>query len=346
MIHSTQLRRPLSAGTLLGLGLLLAAPASPARAAEIYDAVGDFLTTYTGEQFPGLDVVAHEVIIQGDRLIFFGRMDGSIADTQAIGGLYLFGMDRGLGTPRLRNGTPTIGPNVLFDSVVRINPNGTGLVNNLVAGVVTQLDPADIHIDGDEFTASVPLSILLPASTRPPEEWTYNLWPRNGLVPGQNQHVSDLAPDDGNSPVQSLPDPGLPFQGRLAGSLALRTPLDPPFVFDEFHMAGNATQLGRFNLIIEATVNFGSIPPIGIGTYTFLAANGDVLVADFSGYSELVEPGLVLIVESGIIDPNSSTGRFAGTIGSFTVERLFDMTNGNTFGSFEGTISSTGANKR
>jgi hypothetical protein len=48
------------------------------------------------------------------------------------------------------------------------------------------------------------VSLLLPAATRPPAEWTYNLWPRNGVIIGQNQHVSDLAPDDGNSPVQAI----------------------------------------------------------------------------------------------------------------------------------------------
>src|SRR4051794_17546288 len=158
----------------------------------IADPVGDFLPTYTGPQDPGLDVVSHEVVFLEDqgRLVFSGTMAGPIAPTQAIGGLYLIGMDRGPGTPRFLGGTPTIGPNVRWDLVVRINPNGTGLVNNQVAGVVTPLDPADIRINGDEFTASVPLSLLLPMATRPPQEWTYNLWPRNGVVIGQNQHVS------------------------------------------------------------------------------------------------------------------------------------------------------------
>ena len=43
----------------------------------------------------------------------------------------------------------------MWDAIVRINPNGTGLVNNL-AGLVTPLDPADTPISGDEFTAIVP----------------------------------------------------------------------------------------------------------------------------------------------------------------------------------------------
>jgi len=173
--------------------------------AAIADPVGDFLPTYTGVQDPGLDVVAHEVVLLEDQMVFSGQMAGPVATTQAIGGLYLFGVDRGLGTPRFLNppsAPPIIGPNVKWDSVLRINPNGTGNFNNLLAGVNTALNPADIHINGNEFTASVPLTLLMPAATRPPGEWTYNLWPRNGV--GQNVQVSDLAPDDGNSPVQVI----------------------------------------------------------------------------------------------------------------------------------------------
>lgn len=172
--------------------------------AMISDPVGDFLPTYTGPQLLGMDVVAHEVVVLEDqgRVIFSAQMAGPVAPTQDIGGLYLFGLDRGQGTPRFLGGTPQIGPNVLWDSLVIINPKGIGRVNNQVAGVVTLLNPADIHISGNEFTASVPLSLLLPAATRPPQEWTYNLWPRNNPNIGANASVSDLAPDAGNSPMQ------------------------------------------------------------------------------------------------------------------------------------------------
>ena len=202
------LRRAMRGVAVLAVTVAFAARPGVAHAGFIFDPVGDILPSYTGVPLPGMDVVAHEVVFTGDRLIFFGRMAGPIADTQAIGGLYLFGLDRGQGTPRFRGeppGPPEIGPNVLWDSIVRVNPNGTGLFNNLVAGIVTPLNPADIVINGNEFTASVPLSLLLPAATRPPEEWTYNLWPRNGI--GLNVQVSDLAPDDGNSPVQTVPEP-------------------------------------------------------------------------------------------------------------------------------------------
>ncbi len=198
-------RRVHSSATLFALGLLLVGPLALVRADEIPDPVGDFLPSYTGPQNPGLDVLAHAVTLVGDRAVFYGRMAGPIAPTQAIGGLYLIGLDRGQGTPRFLGGTPQIGPNVLWDLIVVINPSGIGRVNNQVAGVVTLLNPADIHINGDVFIASVPLALLLPAATRPPCEWTYNLWPRNGIVVGQNQHVSDLAPDNGNSPFQTIP---------------------------------------------------------------------------------------------------------------------------------------------
>lgn len=137
----------------------------------------------------------------------------------------------------------------------------------------------------------------------------------------------------------------VPFKGTLEGLHASRTPLDPPFVADRFETEGQATQLGQFDLVIEATVNFGSRPVTGAGTYTFTAANGDQLVADQTGFSALVGPGIVLITEHATIDPNRSTGRFAGAEGTFTVERLADAATGVgglTAGTFEGTISFPG----
>ena len=133
----------------------------------------------------------------------------------------------------------------------------------------------------------------------------------------------------------------VPFKGSLEGLHVSRTPLDPPFVFDVFEVTGQATQLGQFELVIDAVVDFGGRPVTGEGTYTFIAANGDTLVADHAGFSALVVPGLVLITEHAIIDPDQSTGRFAGATGEFTVERLADAATGVTgvtSGSFEGTI--------
>ena len=134
----------------------------------------------------------------------------------------------------------------------------------------------------------------------------------------------------------------VPFKGVLEGLHVSRTPVVPPVVFDVFEIEGNATHLGKYKLSLEAMVDFGTLPPTAAGTLTFIAANGDKLVADFTGSSALVVPGLVLITEHATIDPDASTGRFAGATGTFTVERLADAAtgvNGVTSGSFEGTIS-------
>ena len=134
----------------------------------------------------------------------------------------------------------------------------------------------------------------------------------------------------------------LPFTGTLEGRHLSRTPLDAPFVFDRFSMEGQATHLGQFELVVESRVNFGARPVTGAGTYTFTAANGDLLVADHTGFSSLVAPGSVLITERAVIDPDRSTGRFAGAEGSLTVERLADAATGVggvTSGTVDGTLS-------
>jgi len=67
-----------------------------------------------------------------------------------------------------------------------------------------------------------------------------------------------------------------------------------------------------------------------------------MLVAEFTGSSALVVPGLVLITEYCTVNPHLSTGRFAGATGSFTSERLADAAtgvNGETVGAFVGRIS-------
>ena len=140
---------------------------------------------------------------------------------------------------------------------------------------------------------------------------------------------------------RSVADPS-PFKGTLEGLHVSRTAVAPPIVFDRFETNGQATHLGKFELVIGATVDFGSRPVTGVGTYTFTSANGDRLVADHTGFSTLVEPGTVLITEQATIDPDRSTGRFAGAEGTFTVERLADAATGVgglTRGAFQGTIS-------
>ena len=159
-----------------------------------------------------------------------------------------------------------------------------------------------------------------------------------GLLSAAASQAAAAAPRDSGQAATHL----LPFKGTLEGLHISRTPVDPPVVFDRFEMEGEATQLGRFALVVEATVDFGLRPVIGVGTYTFTAANGDQLVATHTGFSTLVGPGSVLITEEATIDPSRSTGRFAGAEGTFVVERLADAATGVggvTSGTFTGTIA-------
>lgn len=157
-----------------------------------------------------------------------------------------------------------------------------------------------------------------------------------------------LAPVDtlSTGPQMNLGSAGVtvsvPFQGRAEGLHMSRTPVQPPVFADVFELTGQATQLGQFTLIIEAVVNFGSFPVTGTGTLTFTAANGDRVVAHATGASRLLRPGLVLITETATIDPEASTGRFAGATGTFILQRQADAATGVTGvtrGSFEGSIS-------
>src|SRR4051812_9606190 len=82
MTRWTQLLRALTTATLLAAGLLFAGPTGLAHADEIPDPAGDILPTYTGVVLPGMDVLAHRVTFEGDRVVFYGRMAGPIAPTQ------------------------------------------------------------------------------------------------------------------------------------------------------------------------------------------------------------------------------------------------------------------------
>ena len=133
---------------------------------------------------------------------------------------------------------------------------------------------------------------------------------------------------------------GLPFKGTLEGSFTF-VPDPPPSTFasvDFGPLTGNATHLGRFTLTGPHRVNLAATPATAAGTFEFTAANGDTLTASFTGLgTPTATTGIASIVETATI--TGGTGRFAGATGSFIVERLVDLINLETTGSFEGTIT-------
>ena len=133
------------------------------------------------------------------------------------------------------------------------------------------------------------------------------------------------------------------FEGALNG-VVTHTSVDAQTDFVVVDASGTSTQLGKFTVTAPHFVN--TTTRTAAGFYEFTAANGDTLTAQFTGQaSPTATPGVIFIVETATIDPARSTGRFAGATGSFVVERLFDRIANTTIGSFEGSISSPGANK-
>lgn len=105
---------------------------------------------------------------------------------------------------------------------------------------------------------------------------------------------------------------------------------------------GIATHLGRFTVTWEATVNL--LDGSGIGSFHFIAANGDSIFTEDLGQAESTgTPGVLHIVEINTI--TGGTGQFEGATGSFILERLLDPT-GFTSGSFRGIITSPGTAHR
>ena len=99
---------------------------------------------------------------------------------------------------------------------------------------------------------------------------------------------------------------------------------------------GNATHLGRYTVTFEAEVDLLTL--MGVGTMTFVAANGDSLSTDFNGQATPTsDPNIFLVVELETIA--DGTGRFADAAGSFRLERVIDLSTGLSSGSFSGTIS-------
>lgn len=127
-------------------------------------------------------------------------------------------------------------------------------------------------------------------------------------------------------------DRSVPFKGTLDGSVTL-TPLEPPLANVLIVATGNATYLGRFQVEVPHLVSFATAT--GEGTYTFTAANGDLLRAHFTGVAD-TSTQVFIIVEHATI--TGGTGRFADATGSFTVRRSYDVAAGTTTGLIEGTI--------
>ena len=123
----------------------------------------------------------------------------------------------------------------------------------------------------------------------------------------------------------------LPFRGSYASVIEV----PPPSAVGTIE--GTATHLGRFTGRLRAEVTGNT----GIGTFTFLAANGDQLSGTFVGEGVFMPPNTATRTERATIE--NGTGRFAGATGTFTMVTVdtIDLATGRATGdgTFEGHIS-------
>jgi hypothetical protein len=125
----------------------------------------------------------------------------------------------------------------------------------------------------------------------------------------------------------------LPFKGTLD---ALETSqFQPPgTVLASDVGTGNSTHLGRFTFV--STFRIDVMTSTAVGTITMTSANGDTVVASFTGHG-VTTAGVVAVVETATI--TGGTGRFAAAAGAFVLERSVVQATGITSGSFSGTIA-------
>ena len=105
--------------------------------------------------------------------------------------------------------------------------------------------------------------------------------------------------------------------------------------------AGTASYVGRFSYAWKVTVDLATGLTTG-GKFQLVAASGDAINGFFVGRGVPTDTTNVNhILELATI--SGGTGRFQGATGSFTLDRLVDLTSGLTSGTVTGTISTPGS---
>ena len=178
---------------LLAAGAALLLAGGGAQAASVTDPVGDFLPTFVGPNDADLDVTFFSVSFDDDADVFRLRATTAGDINPAVFGLYAIGVNTGTGpiAPFANIGNP----NVIFNQVIAVFKTGAVSVgpNSLTA-----------DISGDSLSLVVPLA-LLPSTGFDPFQYAFNIWPRNGGDPTNNNQISDFAPN--NATLAAVPEP-------------------------------------------------------------------------------------------------------------------------------------------
>jgi hypothetical protein len=178
-----------------------------AGSAQVSDPAGDLIGTYTGPSSPDLDILSADVAFDGSNFFLSTTLDGTVGTT--AGSLFVWGVDRGSGTPRLTFGSPSVGTGVLFDAVIVMFPDGTLRVVTIpLAGAptISQFAGGTI-VNGDTLSATVS-SALLGSMGFAPEAYNFSLWSRarvNPAMDGTNAEIADFLA--GTLQARAVPEP-------------------------------------------------------------------------------------------------------------------------------------------
>jgi hypothetical protein len=186
------------------LALLASATAA---SATVIDPADDFLATYTGPQNGDVDILSADVTFDGTSFFLTSTQNGSIGST--AGSIFVWGVNRGSGTPRLTFGTPSIGAGILFDAVIVMFPDGTLRVVTIpLAGAPTfNVIIGGTDVTGDTLSASFSSS-LLGSTGFAPQDYTFSLWSRTRVDPafdGTNAEIADFLPT--SMVARTVPEP-------------------------------------------------------------------------------------------------------------------------------------------
>ena len=178
-----------------------------AASAQVTDPAGDLIGTYTGPLNADLDILGADVAFDGTNFFLSTTVDGTVGTT--VGSLFVWGVDRGSGSPRLTFGSPSVGTGVLFDAVIVMFPDGTLRVVTIpLAGAptISQFAGGTI-VNGDTLSATVS-SALLGSMGFAPEDYSFSLWSRarvNPAMDGTNAEIADFL--TGALQARAVPEP-------------------------------------------------------------------------------------------------------------------------------------------
>jgi len=171
-----------------------------AQGGPITDTTGDFLPTYLGAKNGAFDVVSANGTFDGTTFRLTADLAGPVSGAPAGSKpVYVWGINTGTGTLNFAN---IANPNVKFNTVATLDAAGVTNKPGIYVG----------SISGNKVSIDIPLSALPPSTGFAPQDYLWNLWPRDISAPldatiGNATAIADFAPDNATEGFSLVPEP-------------------------------------------------------------------------------------------------------------------------------------------